>query len=177
MNARMHSILESMLSMWCSSRASGNSGTLGDPYSQLAVMAEDHVLQQRSQSLREVRYGADLVIDHPDPDDDVADQLTFGAVAEAAIIRELVDLADVVQDDTGEQQVEVDVAVVRSEQFRDRAHGQHMLDESAEEGMMNVFGRRRDLEAAGDFRIVDKAFEKRAQRSASDAGDDAAQFA
>ena len=134
------------------------------------------MLEQRSQSLRKIRHGANLVVDHPHPDDDVADQLSFGAVAEAAIIRQLVDFADIVQNDAREQQVDVDIAIMGSQEFRDRAHGQHMLDKPSEEGVMNAFGGRRDFEAARDFGIVHEAFEKRAQRSASDASDDAPQL-
>ena len=54
-----------------------------------------------------------LVLHHADAHHDVAQQLPLGCVAEAALVTQFVDLADVVQDRAGQQQVGIDVLVVR----------------------------------------------------------------
>ena len=76
----------------------GEQRHLGRAEFQFAVMAQDHVLQESSQALREIRDGADLVIDHPHADGDMTEQLTFRAVAEAAIVCEFVNFADIVRE-------------------------------------------------------------------------------
>ena len=53
---RMAFIFESRLSRWCSSRASANIGHLGRAEFQFAMVADDHVLHQRSQLGREFRH-------------------------------------------------------------------------------------------------------------------------
>ena len=65
------------------------------------------------------------------------------AVAEAAVVVQFVDLADVVQHHAGEQQVEIDHAVVRRGERGQAAQREHVLDQSAEIRMMNLLGGRR----------------------------------
>ena len=106
---------------------------------------------------------AQLVAHHPHADGDVAQQLAFVGVGEAALVVQLVDLADIVQDHAGEQQVEIDVRVVRRGQAGQRAQREHVLDQAAEEGVVDLLGGGRDAVAARDVRIVEHGIEQRLQ--------------
>ena len=68
-------------------------------------MAQNHVLHQRAQQRRKIGQAAQLVGHHPHADRHVAEQLAFVGVRKAALVVQLVDLADIVQDHAGEQQV------------------------------------------------------------------------
>src|SRR5215218_10454927 len=100
-------------------------------------MAQNHVLQQSPKALRKFRNRADFVIDHAHTNRDMPKQLSLSAVAEASVIRKLVDLADVVQNHSGKEQIHIDILVVRSQQLCHGTHGKHMLNQSAEERVMN----------------------------------------
>ena len=65
-------------------------------------------------------------------------QLAFGGVAEAALVAQLVDLADIVQHHAGQQQVEIDEFVMAGGQFRQRRATKDVLDQTAPKSMMNL---------------------------------------
>ena len=65
---------------------------------QLAVMADNQVLHQHAQLGREIGNLLELFVQQAQPNHNVPEQLPFGAVAEAAIIGQFGDLADVVQE-------------------------------------------------------------------------------
>ena len=76
-------------------------------------MADDHVLHQHAQLGRKIGQPLQLLVQQAQADHDVAQQLPFRAVAEAAVVGQFGHLADVVQNHAGEQQIEIDVAIVR----------------------------------------------------------------
>ena len=88
----------------------GEDRELGAAEFELAVMAEDHVLDQAAELGREA--GGEVIGDDAQADLHVAEQAAFGGVGEAAGVFEFGDLADVVEDDAGEEQVGVDAGVV-----------------------------------------------------------------
>ena len=51
-------------------------------------------------------------------------------IAETARVAQLLDLADVVQDHARQQQIEIDIGIMRGRQFRQVAQRQHVLDQS-----------------------------------------------
>ncbi len=53
-----------------------------------------------------------LVADHAERHGDVAQQLAVAAIAEAAVVSEFVDLADIVQHRAGDQQIHIDVRIL-----------------------------------------------------------------
>ena len=54
---------------------------------------------------------------------------------------------------------------------------EHVLDQAAQEGVVNLLGGRRHPVAAGDFRIVQHRLQQALEMRIAHAGDDAAQFA
>jgi hypothetical protein len=72
---------------------------------ELPVVADDQMLHQHSQPGREIRNFTDFVCQDFQADHDVTEQLTFRAVREAALVRQLFDLADVMQNRARENKV------------------------------------------------------------------------
>ncbi len=81
---------------------------MGEPNSSLpwwlSIMCSTRFLQFGGK----LRKRSQLVGDHPHRDQHMAEQLAFGRVGEAAVIAQLVNLADIVQHGAGDQQIEVD---------------------------------------------------------------------
>ena len=71
------------------------------------------MLYQSSQLRRKVRKALKFVVQESQADDDVAQQLAFGTVAETAVVGEFSDLANIVQDRAGQQQIQVDEFIMR----------------------------------------------------------------
>ena len=122
---------------------------------------------------RKIRQVAQLVADHPHGDRDVAEQLAFVGVGKAALVVQLVDLADIVQHHAGDQQVVIDVRVVRRGRLRQPADAEHVLDQAAQKGVMNLLGGGRAAVAARDVLIVQHRVQQALQVRIGDAGDDA----
>ena len=59
-----------------------------------------------------IRDMRDFLVQHLQLDDHVPEQLALGRVSERPGVGQLVDLADVVQEDAGEQQVAIDHRIV-----------------------------------------------------------------
>ena len=97
---------------------------------------------------------------HADSDMDVAQQLALIGIREAAFVVQLVDLADIVQDHAGEQQIGVDEAVVLRRHAGHGAHRKHVLQQAAQERMVNVLGGRRAAVAAGDILVIQHRFQQ-----------------
>lgn len=79
---------------------------------QLTVMADDEVFEECAERRREVSLQGDLFREHLEGNDDVAQQLTLGAVGKTALVAELARFADIVQHRSGQHQIEVDIAVM-----------------------------------------------------------------
>ena len=71
---------------------------------------------------------------------DVAEQRAFQGVFEAGGPGQFADLADVVQDDAGEDQVAHEHGVVRHDAVGEADEADHMLQQAAEPGMMELLG-------------------------------------
>ena len=90
--------------------ASSVMGSLGLPNSYspwwLTMMCLSRSSSSRGNSSPESLRGfGDLGFDHADGHDDVADELPFVAIAQFALVGQLVDLADVVQEGPEQEQV------------------------------------------------------------------------
>ena len=79
----------------------GKHGQLGRAELVLPVMADDQMLKQRLHLIRKARDLRNLSLQHFEFDNHVPQQLSARAVRERSRIRELVDLANVVQERTG----------------------------------------------------------------------------
>ena len=119
----------------------------------LAVMADDEVLDQYLELRRKVGNLRQLGVQQFQVDDQVAEQLPLGGVAERAGITQLANLSDVVQERAGEQQVAVDERVVAGNQVAGAEERNHMVQQSADAGMVHGLGGRSVAVGAGNLRI------------------------
>ena len=125
-----------------------------------AVVADDHMFEPEPQLLRErrpreVRDPSELLAEDADPHDEVADELALVGVSKSLLIREFVELAEVVEEDPGEQEVAVEVGVEVGDPSRDLEHRGDVLQEATPVGVVvaNPRGRGHEL---GHERLVDE---------------------
>src|SRR5476649_1313161 len=118
------------------------------------MVAQDHVLHQGAQQRRKIGQGAQAVAYHAHGNRNVSDQLAFIRVGKAALVIQLVDFSNVVQNDARGQQVEVDDWIVRRGQAGQAANRQHVFDQSAQKRVMDLLGGGRTAIAAGHVRVV-----------------------
>ena len=92
----------------------------------------------------------------------------FGGVADGAFVAEFVELADVVEHGGGEEQIKVELGIVRRELLREAAETDDVFEQAADVGVVHDFGRRRALEARSDLGIGDDADDKGFQPGIAD---------
>ncbi len=131
----------------------------------------------RSRSFRgKTGHLGQFVGHEPQSDLHVAQQLAFRGVAERALVTEFADLADVVQHHTGHQQIAVDPWVVQGHEVGQTAKREHVLQQPAEEGVVDALCRGRATVGLGDRVIPQDRLQQPAQMGIADAADDGAQF-
>ena len=95
----------------------GKHGQLGRAEIVLAVVADDEVLDQRLEFIGKARQLRELGLQHFQFDDHVAQQLALGRVRKRAVVGQLVNLADVVQERAGEKKIAIDLGIVLAHQI------------------------------------------------------------
>ena len=80
-------------------------------------MADDEVLDHRLQFVGKAGLEGELGLQHLQFNDHVAEKLALGGVGEGAVVGELVNLANVVQECAGEQEIAVDLRIVLAHQI------------------------------------------------------------
>ena len=85
-----------------------------------AVMRQDQVLEFRHELGGHARLIAHRVAQHADAQHDVADEIAFDRVVRGRFVRQFLQLADVVQERAGNQQVAAGAVLIGQEQ-RDRS--------------------------------------------------------
>ena len=84
----------------------------------------------------------DLVAEHLDTHDQVADELALIGVGEGAVVAELVDLADVVEEDARQQEVAVELGVEVDDPVGDREDGDDVFEQPPVVGVVVLDPRR-----------------------------------
>ncbi len=84
---------------------------------------------------------------------DVAEELAFDGVADGPFVAQLVEFADVVQNRGSQQQINVELGIVRGDLLREATQTDDVLKQAAEIGVMHHFRRRSALVFGGDCRI------------------------
>src|ERR1700730_71396 len=100
-------------------------------------MADDHVLEERAQLRRKIRYQSQLVRDNAETDNHVTQELAFGRVPEAPVIAQFIDLADVVQHGACQQQVEIHTIVLRGKPAQ-LTQREHVLEQATQPRVVNL---------------------------------------
>ena len=121
----------------------GKHGQLGRSEFVLAVMADDQVLDQGLELVGKVREQGEFRLQHLQLDDHVAEQLAAGGVGKRALVGEFVNLADVVQERAGQQQVAIDLRIVAAHQIAGAEQRNDVIEQAANEGVMQRLGRGR----------------------------------
>src|SRR6516162_2790796 len=96
------------------------------------MVAQDHVYQQIAKAGGEVRDLAQLFLNHADPNHDMTNELALGGIGDAPRKREFADLAQIVQDDSRQKKIEVDVRIMSGGETRQMAHRKPVLDQAAD---------------------------------------------
>src|SRR5690349_11020104 len=91
----------------------------------------------------------------------MSEQLPLGAIAETARIRELFDFADIVKNRPSEQEIKIDVLVMRCRQTAQSTKRKDVFEEPTSAGMMNGLGSRGYLVRRGKLLIFENSFEQR----------------
>ena len=148
----------------------GKHGQLGRAELVLPVMADDQVLDRDFQIVGEIRHLRKLAVQHLQLDHHVPEQLALGGVAERACIGEFANLADVVQERSGQQQVPVHQRIIARHQVADAAERNHVFEQAADECVVQGFRRWGIAVAASDLRIGHEGSHQRPQMRLLDAG-------
>ena len=143
-------------------------GSFGLPNSYGAVVADDHVLEPQQQLGRERLAGQvgrllDLVAEHLHAHDQVADELPLVGVGEGAVVAQLVDLADVVQEDARQQQVAVELGIEVGDPVGRRQERDDVLEQPAVVGVVVLDPRRGGGELADEVVVDQEALDQGAE--------------
>ncbi len=146
---------------------------LGAAELERAVVADDHVLEPQEQLGRERLAGQvgglrDLVAEHLHAHDQVADELALVGVAEGAVVAELVDLADVVEEDARHQQVAVEVGVEVGDPVGDRQQRDDVLEQPGLVGVVVADAGRGRGELAEELVVDQEAVDEGAEVGVAD---------
>ena len=157
----------------------GRGGQLGRAVFEQAVVAQHQVLQLPDEVLGEAVDGACHLLHEGGPHGDVADEPADGGVVGDEAGGELPDLAEVVQEHAGDEQVFVEQAgvvggVVVGGDRGEPHHGERVLRQTRPEGVVVARGGRPGEEALHDGRLVEHGEEEGAHQVAGDLGLDVA---
>src|SRR5580700_8362054 len=90
----------------------GKHGQLGRAEFVLAVVADDEMFEHGLEFRRKAGYQGELGLQHLKFDHHVAEKLASRGVGEGAVVRQLMNLADVVQKSAGEEKVAIDLRII-----------------------------------------------------------------
>src|SRR4051812_28017153 len=130
-----------------------------------AVVADDHVLEPQEEFAGKWFAGQllgpfNLVAQHLDAHDQVTYKLPQIGVGEGTIIRKFVDLADIVQENAGQEKVSIDFRIEIDDAIGNVEQGDHVLEQPALIGVVVLDPRRRGGEFTDKFVIDQKALDQ-----------------
>src|SRR6266850_1428513 len=138
-------------------------------------MADDQVFEQSFEIAREIWQLRELSLQHLQFDDHVTEQLAARAVGERPVVSKLVNLADIVQERARQQQIPVDLRIIPGDQVAGTKQRNHVVEQSADESMVQRLGGGRDPIALCNFRVGQEQFDQRLQVSILEGSDEVQQ--
>ena len=111
------------------------------PGGRIGPVVEDHAVLEREPALA-VEDRRRVLGDHAQPELDVTQQLALAAALDLGAVGELAGLAEVVDDRGADQQVAIQARVQRAQLERHGGHGDGVLEQAAEVGVMARRGAR-----------------------------------
>src|SRR5229473_469400 len=132
-----------------------SSSSSSEPFSSSEAFSAKNfaVLNQRLQRIREAWHLRELGLQHFQFDDHVPEQLAPCRVRKGAIECELVDLADIVQESAGKQEVAINLRIVAAHQVAGIKQRHYVLQQTSDESVMQSLGGRRIAVSFCNFRI------------------------
>src|SRR5580704_15093623 len=116
-------------------------------------MREDHMLDEDAKLVGEWGKNLDFFAEHALGDADVADHLALEGVGKTRLPGEFADFADVVKDGSGDEKVGVDLGVEGNVSAADADQGENVLEEAADPGVVETFGRGGTLIGGADVGV------------------------
>ena len=116
-----------------------------------------------------------LGLQHFQFDDHVSQQLAARGVGKRAVVGQLVDLADVVKERAGEQQVAIDLRIVAAHQVAGVEKRDHVIEQTADESVMQGLGGGGVAVGFRDFRVGHEGLDQRLEMRILESGDEARQ--
>ena len=126
-----------------------------------AMVADNHVFQQIGVFTGDIGNFPEFLIKHFEPDNDMTQQTSLIGIIDGRRVIEFTQLADIVQNSAGNQQIPIQPVIMRRNLIRQNRHGQAVHHKPPEIGMMHAFGRRCFLETATKSSSCQKASNRR----------------
>jgi hypothetical protein len=123
-------------------------------------MAQDQVPEGHGGLLREVRQAGEPGVQHLDPHDDVPHQPPRVGVLHHSVVGELMDLADVVEDAAGDQEVPVGAGVMIRRPIQEPRYRQGVFQEPPDGVVVKTLGGGGPLEATDEGFIPEEGREE-----------------
>src|SRR5262250_381580 len=124
------------------------------------MMADDEVFNHDLQLVREAWDFPNLLLQHLELDNHVSQQLSLGCVCDRALIGQLVNLADVMQESAGQQQIAIYLRIVAHREITNREQRHHVIQQSADVSVMQGLRGWSVLVGSSDSAISHKALKK-----------------
>src|SRR5580704_11639705 len=124
-------------------------------------MADDEVFNKDFEFGRKAGDPGKFGLQHFQFDDHVAKQLAACGVREGAVVSEFVNLADVVQESTGEKQITIDLGIVLAHEVAGAAERDHVIEKSTNVGVVQGLGGWGVAVGLGNLRVSHEGFHQR----------------
>src|SRR5208282_4893009 len=141
----------------------GKHGQLGRSEIILPVMADDEMFEQSFQLRGEVRQFSELGLQHLQFDNHMAEELAARGIGKGAIVIQLLNLADVMQKRSRQQQIAVDLGIIAADQIAGTEQGNDVIEESADVGVVKSLGGGGIAVALSNLRIRHEQVDQRLQ--------------
>src|SRR5271156_3078766 len=118
----------------------GKHGQLGRPEFVFAMVADDEMLQQSFEFGREPRNLIQLGLKHFQFNHHMPEQLAAGGVGKCTVVGKFVNFSDIVQKNSRQQQVAVDLRIVAADQIAGAKKRDNVIEQTANVGVMQGLG-------------------------------------
>src|SRR5260370_12947919 len=129
----------------------------------MAVVADDQVLKQSLQFVWEIWNLRNLRLQHFKVKEHVPKQVAAGGVGQRPAVRELINLANVVQEGAREQQVAIDLRIISANQIAGAKQRNHVVQKPADVGVVQSLGRGCAAILQSDLRILHEGLNQQFQ--------------
>jgi hypothetical protein len=137
-------------------------GPFGGPEFVFPVMAENDVLEKDGQILREIGNALDFFIDHFYGEGNVAQKSARVGIIEGPLVGQLGYFTQVMENGPGEEKFLIDSFVPGTDQENQLNDGKGMLQQAAEENVVDRLGRRGHFKFFDQLIIAKKSFQESA---------------